>query len=331
MYRSTLLLLLFSLSVIPCAPMSADEASRSDKITTSPTTNEPKDPFPDLKAVETAPSYAREVDRTRGSFTITAKDGAYLEGSHFSSWNWTMSPKRWGNYYAGLVYDSTRAKLGIQLRIGSEATLKGYAPRTNPIKEQHPMVLGLVYLPKTGEYPVALLAGDRSNVPDFRVKAVHFQPAPESEVLGQSIDGTIELTAKSATTYSESMRYEPKPEKNCLGFWKEQEDWAEWVFDVSQPGQFEVLLEYGCGSGKADSRAAVLINDQTLEFTIADTGGYQSWREISVGTVHLKTKGENHLAILPLKLTGAALMDVRKVLLRPVPAVEEKNAGAANQ
>jgi hypothetical protein len=34
--------------------------------------------------------------------------------------------------------------------------------------------------------------------------------------------------------------------------------------------------------------------------------------------VELKTKGENKLAIVPLELKGAALMDVQKVVLHPV-------------
>jgi hypothetical protein len=128
----------------------------------------------------------------------------------------------------------------------------------------------------------------------------------------------IELDAKTATTYAEALRYEPKPEKNCLGFWKHKEDWAEWVFDVSAPGKFEVVVYYGSGAGDVGNRAAVLVNEHTLELDIADTGGYQNWKEVKLGTVELKTKGENKLAIVPLELKGAALMDVQKVVLRPV-------------
>lgn len=281
-------------------------------------TNVPPDPFGAIALAEKAPDFARPVDRARGAFTLDAKDGSYASGSHFANWSWTMNAPRWGNFYAGLVYDSLRPKLGVQLKIGSEATLKSYAPRTNPIGEQHPLVLGLVYLPKPGDYPVTLLTGDQSNVPAFQVKGIHFRPAPEAEPHGQSIDGTITLDAKTATTYAETMRYEPKPEKDCLGFWKLKEDWAEWVFDVSAPGKFDIVLHYGSGSGEAGNRAALLVNDQTFEFAAEDTGGFQNWKELKLGTVELKTKGENHIAIVPVELKeGSALMDVRKVVLTP--------------
>jgi len=281
-------------------------------------TNLPPDPFGDLNKEPKAGEFSIKVDRTRGSFTLDAKEGTYVPGSHFANWSWTMKVPRWGNYYAGLVYDSMRPKLGVQLKVGNEAVLKSYAPRTNPIGEEEPLILGSVYLPATGDYPVMLLTGDQSNVPAFQVKGIHFRPAPESEPLGQSIDGTILLEAKSATTYAEELRYEPKAEKNCLGFWKNKEDWAEWVFDVSTPGKFKLTLHYGCGGGSEGSKVAVLVNEHTREFTVENTGGFQKWRELDLGEVELNAKGENRIALVALEKKGAAVMDVQKVFLDPV-------------
>jgi hypothetical protein len=281
------------------------------------TTNVPPDPFGEIAAQEEAPDFSMAVDRTRGTFTLEAKDGTYIPGSHFGNWHWNMKLDRWGNYYAGLIYDSVRPKLGVQLKVGADGVLKSYAPRTNSLSNEEPLILGALYL-KEGEHPVMLLTGDQSNVPAFQVKGIHFRPAPESEPLGQSIDGTIHLDAKTATTYAKEMRYEPKPEKNCLGYWKHQEDWAEWVFDVSAPGEFDLTLYYGCGSGSEGSKVAVLLNDQTLEFSVEDTGGFQNWRELRLGKVALNTKGENKLAIVPIEKKGAAVMDVQKVVLNPV-------------
>ncbi len=312
------LLLLLFVFLAPCAIRAQEVPAGEVETKGSGTNNVPPDPFGGIGPIEKAPEFSRTVDRARGSFTLEAKDGTYVPGSHFANWTWSMKAERWGNFYAGLVYDSMRPKLGVQLKIGNEALLKSYAPRTNPIGKNEPLVLGSVYLPKAGDYPVTLLTGDQSNVPAFNVKGIHFQPAPEAEPLGQSIDGTIQLDAKTATTYAEALRYEPKPEKNCLGFWKHKEDWAEWVFEVSTPGTFEVILHYGSGAGNVGNRAALLVNEHTFEFDIADTGGYQNWREIQVGTVELTTKGENKIAIIPLDLKGGALMDVQKVILHPV-------------
>ncbi len=311
--KSRHLSLLLFLIALPSAPAEEQEGGASAK------TNLPPDPFGDVEAMEKPADYALPVDRNRGCFTVAAEAGNYAPGSHFATWNWTMKAERWGNFHAGLLYDSLRTKLGVQLKIGELATLKGYAPRTNPLEKDTPMVLGAVYIPKPGDYPVSLLTGDQSNVPAFQVRGIHFRPAPESEPLGQSIDGSIVLEAKTATTYATTMRYEPKPEKNCLGYWKEKEDWAEWVFDASKPGKFELVLHYGAGDGSKGGRAAVLVNDQTREFTVESTGGFQNWKELPLGTIEIKTKGENRLAIVPLELAGSALMDVSKVTLTPVP------------
>jgi hypothetical protein len=284
----------------------------------SGTTNIPPDPFGGIEIEHRAPDFSMKVDRTRGTFQLDAKDGTYQPGSHFANWFWTMKPVKPGNYYAGLLYDSSRPKLGVQLKVGEEAILKSYAPRTNPLSNDDPLVLGYVHLPETIDYNVMLLTGDQSNVPAFQVKGIHFRPAPHEEPLGQSIDGSIQLEAKSATTYAVEMRYEPKAEKNCLGYWKQKDDWAEWVFDVSDPGTFGLSVFYGCGKGNEGSKVAVLLNDKTIEFTVEDTGGFQEWRELKLGEVELKAKGENRLAIVPLDLKGKAVMDIQKVVLQSI-------------
>jgi hypothetical protein len=215
-----------------------------------------------------------------------------------------------------LHYLSKRNKLGVQVKVGDLPAVKSYAPRTG--REAGKIVLGTVYIPEEKEYPISLLTGDQSNVPDFNVTGVEFSPAPEGETLGQSIDGTIHLLAKTATTYSEKLRYEPKTEKNCLGFWTMKEDWAEWNFDISTPGEFEVTMVYGCGTGNGGSDVNVMIDGETLPFKVEETGGFQNWKEVSIGTVKLDVTGIHKLAVVPENQAGKAIMDIQKIVLTPV-------------
>ena len=282
-------------------------------------TNLPADPFKNIKTSPKAKNYSMEVDRKRGSISIPAKEGKYQEGSHFANWNWTMNAKRWGRYYVQLRYTSMLPKLGVQVKVG-DSVVKSYAPRTGGHEEhkEHSLVMGLVYIDKPGEYPVGLLTGDKSNGPSFFLKAIEFIPAPEGDDVGQGIDGTIELLAKTAKTYSEMMRYEPKTEKNCLGFWVHEDDWAEWEFDVTSPGKFKIEVFQGCGGKNGGSEVAVLINDKTIKFEVEDTGGFQNWKSRDLGTVDLAVSGENRIAIKPLNKTGKAVMDIQKIVLTPV-------------
>ena len=305
--------LTLSVSTLSLSLSSAEEAN---------STNVPPDPFGDLAAQKEIPDYSVEVDRERGSFHLTAKEGQYQPGSHFGNWHWTANAVREGNYYVGLKYDSSRPKLGIQVKVGDVATLKSYAARTNSLSNDKPMILGTAHFPKKGEYPVFLLTGDQSNVPAFQVNGIQFIPAPENEPMGQSIDGMIHLDAKSATTYAEMMRYETKPEKDCLGYWIHPEDWAEWKFGVSDPGKFKVSVTYGCGGGNEGSEIALLANDKTFKFTVEDTGGFQEWKTIDLGTVDFDITGEHKIAIVPQSQAAKGIMDVKHVLLTPVANAE---------
>jgi len=308
-----LAVLTLSVSTLSLSLSSAEETN---------TTNVPPDPFGDLANQKEIPDYTMEVDRNRGSFLLDSKEGQYQPGSHFGNWHWMADVVREGNYYVGLKYESSRPKLGVQVKIGDVATLKSYAARTNNLSNDKPMILGTARLPKKGEYPVFLLTGDQSNVPAFQVQGIHLIPAPETEPMGQSIDGTIQLDAKSATTYAEMMRYETKPEKDCLGYWIHPEDWAEWKFGVTDPGKFKITVTYGCGNGNEGSEIALLANDQTLNFTVEDTGGFQEWKTIDLGTVTFDVKGEQKIAIVPQNQAAKAIMDIKVVHLTPITDAE---------
>ena len=128
----------------------------------------------------------------------------------------------------------------------------------------------------------------------------------------------LRLHAKSATTYSENMRYEPNEKKNCLGFWTNPNDWAEWKFDVSSPGKFKVKIVQGCGNGNGGSDVNVLVNGETLTFKVVETGGFQNWKEIPLGEVNLDVVGKQKIAIKPVNKAGKAVMDVQRLILTPV-------------
>jgi len=282
-------------------------------------TNVPADPFESLEIDPKPADYAMEVDRERGMLSVKAEDGTYTPGSHFANWHWKMEAPRWGKYFVQLRYTSSMPKLGIQVKIGDNV-VKSYAPRSggHAKHQEHTIVMGTAYIDKPGEYDVMLLTGDKSNGPHFFVKAVEFVPAPEGEEVSQGIDGTIELHAKNATTFAETMRYEPKDEKNCLGFWVNQDDWAEWEFDLTSPGKFKLEVVQGCGGDNAGSEVAVLVNGKVVKFKVEDTGGFQNWKTRNLGIVELARIGENKLAVKPLSKTGKAVMDIQKIMLTPV-------------
>jgi len=262
-----------------------------------------------------------QSDQKRGVMTLSAASGKYEIRNHFAYWNWDFEAKRPGAYEVRIVYTSvSMKKMGVQFKLDGVNVLKAYVYRSRKPDVADEYVVGRARILTKGKHHISLLTGDKSKDPPFSIKALKLVPVQESEEqLGQSLDGTIELHARDAITHSEKMQYENQPEKNCLGFWVHPEDWAEWDFHVSMPGKFKVSLVHGCGDKSGGSEVALLTsNNQVLKFTVKETGGFQKWETLELGTVEFGEEGSHRVAIQPLKKPGAAVMDIRKVLLTPV-------------
>lgn len=130
--------------------------------------------------------------------------------------------------------------------------------------------------------------------------------------------GDIRLPAKEARVHGEKLRYEPESYKNVLGYWTNAADWADWQFTVAQPGRYEVEIQQGCGDGCGGSEVLVEVGDAKLKFVVQETGHFQQMILRTIGTVDLPA-GSATLAIKPQSKPGPAVMDVRRVVLRPVP------------
>ncbi|EDY21374.1 sulfatase [Chthoniobacter flavus Ellin428] len=127
--------------------------------------------------------------------------------------------------------------------------------------------------------------------------------------------GDIRLFAKDATVHGTTARYEPLPYKNTIGFWTKPEDWVSWDFEVPKAGKYEVEVQQGCGSS-GGSEVAVEVAGQTLKFTVDATGNFQSFIQRVIGVVDLG-EGKQTIAVKPQNKVGAAVMDLRRVVLRP--------------
>jgi hypothetical protein len=140
---------------------------------------------------------------------------------------------------------------------------------------------------------------------------------PTTRPVRQSDDGTILLHARDVTIHGTTVRYEPQPNKNTIGYWTRKEDWVSWDFEVTHGGQFDVIILQGCGKGSGGSEVAFAVGDQTLKTSVQDTGGFQNFVERNIGAVELKP-GIQTLTVKPLTKPGLAVMDLRSVTLRPI-------------
>jgi arylsulfatase A-like enzyme len=130
--------------------------------------------------------------------------------------------------------------------------------------------------------------------------------------------GDIRLHAKDARIHGQTLRYEPQPNKNVLGYWTNAADWAEWEFESAAAGTYEVEIQQGCGKGSGGAEVNVVVDNEVLKFTVQDTGHFQAMILRTIGNLEL-TAGKHNLAVKPQTRPGAAVMDLRRVVLRPAP------------
>jgi len=231
---------------------------------------------------------------------------------------WAFKPTRWGMYGVELTFSADGGD-GTELQIEIAGKVFDVTrPSTGSWYRYQMLPIGRVYLPTSDQFNLKVSCRKMTGVAAMNLKAVTLRPAPEGGPITQESSGLIVLRAHDATTHSKMMRYEPATNKNCLGYWVNPEDWADWEFNVTKPGTFEVEVWQGCGKGQGGSDVAVEIAGTTLPFVVEETGHFQIFLPRRIGRVQVSTPGVQSLAIKPRRKQAGAIMDVREVRLIPI-------------
>ncbi len=130
-------------------------------------------------------------------------------------------------------------------------------------------------------------------------------------------DGIITMHARTALVQGAMLRFEPLPHKNTLGFWVNKDDSATFDFTATQPGTFTVEVLQGCGKGSGGAEVELAVGDEKLTFTVKDTGGFQNFEAREVGTLKIDKAGKHTLTVKAKTKPGAAVMDLRQIVLKP--------------
>jgi arylsulfatase A-like enzyme len=128
--------------------------------------------------------------------------------------------------------------------------------------------------------------------------------------------GAILLHARDAKVHGSKLRYENPPHKDTLGFWVDKADWAEWMFDVPRKGKFDVEVLQACGKGSGGSEVEIAVAGQTLTMKVEETGHFQRFVARLIGTVTFDAPGKQTLTVRAKTKPGAAVMDLRRIVLR---------------
>ena len=145
-------------------------------------------------------------------------------------------------------------------------------------------------------------------------KSLVLVPTSEGKEIIQS-GRNISLHSRDSKVNGVTLRYEPAQKKQCLGYWSNPSDWASWDFIVKEPGDYTVTVRQGCGRGHGGSKVSIISGTQKLIFNAEDTGGFQNWKNIDIGSIKLKEPGLNILEVRPLDKKSVAVMDIQEIIL----------------
>jgi lysophospholipase L1-like esterase len=246
-------------------------------------------------------------------------DGAVVSGwkEPGDAVRWELKPARWGRYDIELQYAAAGAgATDVQVEVAGQV-LTVRRPSTGGADRWERLKVGRFYLAKSEPFSIQVRCSPAGPASGMSLRSLTLKPAPEGESVTQAADAVITLRSAEATTYSEMMRFEPATNKNCLGYWVNPADWADWTFTVNRPGTYDVEVWQGCGRDQGGSEVNVETGGVTLPFTVEETGHFQNFVPRRVGRVTFSSAGPQTLAIKPQNKKAAAVMDIRRIRLVP--------------
>ena len=226
---------------------------------------------------------------------------------------WNYKATRWGMYDVELTYSLESKKSKIHIQIGDKS-INSEIQATNSWYKYNTVRLGKIYLPKSGQYLIAVKGVEKESAAVMNFKSLVLVPTSEGKEIIQS-GRNISLHSRDSKVNGVTLRYEPAQKKQCLGYWSNPSDWASWDFIVKEPGNYTVTVRQGCGRGHGGSKVSIISGTQKLIFNAEDTGGFQNWKNIDIGSIKLKEPGLNILEVRPLDKKSVAVMDIQEIIL----------------
>jgi len=134
--------------------------------------------------------------------------------------------------------------------------------------------------------------------------------------LAQDHDGSVALPAEEARLHGSEIKFEAGDQRDCLGFWTNPADWADWSFQVTRPGKFDVTAEVAALEGAS---LKVSVGDSTSTGAAAATGDYGKFKVARLGVLEIASPGKVTLAVRPVA-DGWHPLNLKAIRLKPVVA-----------
>jgi len=139
------------------------------------------------------------------------------------------------------------------------------------------------------------------------------QVSASAPVISQAANGTVDLTARDAESTG-GIQFES--DNNALGFWTNIGDTAAWSFEVKKWSPLRISVELACEKGSEGSTFSIEVGGQSVTGKVPSTDSWKKFTTIDLGAVTLKS-GRAHLVVKAISKPGNAVMNLRRVSLKP--------------
>ena len=167
----------------------------------------------------------------------------------------------------------------------------------------------VIQLPATAPDPIASVV----------VAEIAGSPVVLPQPVQASDDGTIKLTAVDADIHGSTARLEGRRELN-IGHWTDPKEYVTWPVRITRAGAYQAEIVYACETDTAGGEFTLAVADQNLTGRVVGTGEKAgTYKAITVGTLNIQKPLTTEVAVKPTKKPGSIVMNLRSVVLRPVP------------
>lgn len=142
-------------------------------------------------------------------------------------------------------------------------------------------------------------------------------PPVVGRVIRQGHDGVVTLSTRDPDIHGRYARYEFGSGKDNIGYWVDPTDFVTWDFVVERGGSFTVQVTYACAKGVGGSEYLVSVAGRQLQGRVCDTGSWTKFITESIGTVKLGA-GRYRLTVRPLRIVRGVLMNLKRIVLKPM-------------
>ncbi len=139
------------------------------------------------------------------------------------------------------------------------------------------------------------------------------KPEFQDEVINQAPDGTFVIDATDARTHGDTIKIENKDKRDNIGYWLNDNEYAEWFLRADKPGNFAVMAEI---ASTDDSECEFVIGGKSFKVAVGKTGSYDTFETRKIGVITISGPGKQSLQVKPVKSTWRPI-NLRTITLKP--------------